>query len=86
MKNVRKKVRNYGVRQKDQYHVPGFKPRINVRYNGIIVWNTMLSSGVAIDASQAVFFSKKNLKFAIIEGTLWRFIFLEYWLLIMLIQ
>ena len=37
MKNFRKKVRNYGVRQKDQYHVPGFKPRINVRYNGIIV-------------------------------------------------
>ena len=41
------------------YHVPGFKSRpgkINLRYNGAIVWNSKLFSGVPVDVIQAVFF------------------------------
>ena len=69
MKN--EQVHNYDTRQRDHYHVPGFKSRlgkINLRYNGVIVWNSILSSGVPVDVSQAVF--SKQLKCAIINGTL----------------
>ena len=57
MKNVQ--VHNYDTRQRDHYHVHGFQSRlgkINLRDNGVIVWNNILSSGVPVDASQAVFF------------------------------
>ena len=40
----------------------------NLRYNGVIVWNSILSSGIPVDVSQAVF--SKQLKYAIINGTL----------------
>ena len=69
MKN--EQVHNYDTRQRDHYHVPGFKSRlgkINLRYNGVIVWNSILSSGIPVDVSQAVF--SKQLKCAIINGTL----------------
>ena len=58
--------------QRDNYHVPGFKSRIgkiNLRYNGVIVWNTKLSSRDPDDACQAFFFFTKKMKCAIIEGT-----------------
>ena len=57
MKN--EQVHNYDTRQKDHYHVPGFKSRlgkINLRYKGVIVWNSILFSGIPVDVSQAVFF------------------------------
>ena len=57
MKN--EQVHNYDTRQRDHYHVPGFKSKlgkINLRYNGVIVWNSLLSSGIPVDVSQAVFF------------------------------
>ena len=71
IKNVQ--VHNHDTRQRDHYHVHGFKPRlgkINLRYNGVIVWKNILSSGVPVDVSQSV--SLKQLKFAIIDGTLWK--------------
>ena len=61
----------YDTRQRDHYHVHGFKSRldkINLRYNGVIVWNSILSRGIPVDVSQAVF--SKQLKCAIIDGTL----------------
>ena len=78
MKNLQ--VHNYGTRQRDQYHVPGFKLRlgkINMWYNGVIFWNNILSSGVTVGASQAVCFSKQ-FKCAITDCTLWKITFLEY--------
>ena len=42
-------VHNYDTRQRDRYRAPGFKSRlgkINLRYNGVICWNNILSSGV----------------------------------------
>ena len=77
MKNAQ--VHNYGTRQRDHYHVPGLKSRlgkIDLRYNGAIVWNNILSSSVPVDVSQAVF--SKQLKYAIINGTLWKITCLEY--------
>ena len=50
--------------------------QINLRYNGVIVWNNILSSSVPVDVSQAVF--SKQLKCAIINGTLWKSTCLEY--------
>ena len=53
------------------FHIPGFKSRlgkINLRYNGVIVWNNILSGGVPAHVSQAVF--SKQLKCAMINGTL----------------
>ena len=50
MKNVQ--VHNYDTRQRDYYHVPGYKSRlgkINLRYNGVIV------CVVPIDVSQEFF-------------------------------
>ena len=76
MKNVQ--VHNYVTRQRDDY-VPGFKSRlgkINLRYNGVIVLKNILSSGVPVDVSQAVF--SKQLKFALINGTMWKITCLEY--------
>ena len=57
MKNVQ--FHNHDICQRDRYHIPGFKSRlgkIKLRYNGVIVWNNILSSGVPVDASQVVFF------------------------------
>ena len=45
MKNV--EVHNYETRQRDHYHVPGFKSRL--------CKNNIFSSGVPDDVSQAVF-------------------------------
>ena len=42
-------VNNYDTRQRDRYRDPGFKSRlgkINLRYDGVIFWNNILSSGV----------------------------------------
>ena len=39
------KVHNYDTHQRDHYHVPDFKSRlgkINLRYNGVIVWNNIV--------------------------------------------
>ena len=69
MKNVQ--VHNYDTRQKEHYHLPCFKIRlgkINLRYNGVIVWNSILTSGIPVDVSQAVF--SKTLKYSVIEGKL----------------
>ena len=69
IKNVQ--VHNYDTRQKEHYHLPCFKTRlgkINLRYNGVIVLNSILISGIPVDVSQAVFF--KTLKCSIIEGKL----------------
>ena len=55
MKNVQ--VRNYDTRRKEHYHLPCFKTRlgkINLRCNGVIVWNSILTSGIPVDVSQAV--------------------------------
>ena len=68
MKNVQ--IHNYDTRQRDHYHVPSFKSKlgkINLRYNGVIVWNNILSSGVPVDVSKAVLFFKQ-LKCAMING------------------
>ena len=81
MKDVQ--VYNYDTRQRDLYHVLGFKSRlgkINLRYNGVIVWNNILSN-------VEQFFSKE-LKYAIIDGTLGKNyipgIYLWHWSLVML--
>ena len=69
IKNVQ--VHNYDTRQKDHYHLPCFKTRlgkISLRYNGVIVWNSILTCGIQVDVSQAVF--SKTLKCSIIEGKL----------------
>ena len=61
MQNVQ--VHNYDTRQRDYYHVPGFKSRhgkLNLRYNGVIVWNNILSSVVPIDVSQKFFLNNWN--------------------------
>ena len=47
MKNVQ--VHNYDSRQRDHYHVLGFKSRLGKT-------NFILTSGVPVDVSQAVFF------------------------------
>ena len=57
IKNVQ--VHNYDTRQRDHYHVLGFKSRLgktNFRCNGVIVWNNILTSGVPVDVSQVGFF------------------------------
>ena len=69
VKNVQ--VHNYDTRQRDHYHVPGFKSRlgkINLLYNGVIIWKKIFSSGVLVDVSQAFF--SKQLQCAIIDVTL----------------
>ena len=69
IKNVQ--VHNYDTRQKDHYHLPCFKTRlgkISLRYNGVIVWNSILTCGIPVDVSQTVF--SKTLKCSIIEGKL----------------
>ena len=63
MKNIQ--VYNCAARQID-HHVPGFKSRlskISLRYNGVIVWNSILPSGVAVDASQAVYAQKNEMRY-----------------------
>ena len=69
MKNTQ--VHNYDVRQKDHYHLPCFKTRlgkISLWYNGVIVWNSILTCNIPVDVSQAVF--SKTLKYSIIEDKL----------------
>ena len=69
IKNVQ--VHNYDMRQKEHYHLPCFKTRlgkINLRYNGVIIWNSILTSGIPADVSQAVY--SKTLKCSITEGNL----------------
>ena len=54
-------VYNYDTRQRDYYNVPEFISRlgkINLQYNSVIFWNSMLSSGDPVDASFAVFIHK----------------------------
>ena len=69
MKNV--KIHNYDTRQKDYHHLPCFETRlgtINLRYNGVIDWNSILASGMPIDVSQALL--SETLKCSIIESKL----------------
>ena len=54
-------MHNYDNRQRDHYNVPGFKSRlgkINLRFNNVIVLSYILSIGVPVDTSHAVFLQK----------------------------
>ena len=64
IKNVQ--AHNYDMHQKD-HHLPCFKTRlgkISLRYNGVIVSNSILTCGIPVDVIQAVFI--KPLKRSII--------------------
>ena len=69
MKNVQ--LHNYDRHQKEHYHLPCFKTRlgkVSLQYNDVIVWNSILTNGIPVGVSQAVF--SQTLKCSIIVGKL----------------
>ena len=51
-------IHNYFTRQCDYLHVPTVKSNLgksNIRYRGVIIWNYIISKGVHLDISEAVF-------------------------------
>ena len=51
-------IHNHFTRQCDNLHVPIVKSNLgksNIRYRGVIIWNYIISKGVDLDLSEAVF-------------------------------
>ena len=51
-------IHNYFTRQCDYLHVPIVKSNLgksNIRYRGVIIWNYIISKGVDLDISEAIF-------------------------------
>ena len=64
-------IHNYFTRQWDYLHVPIVKSNLgksNIRYRGVIIWNYIISKGVDLDISEAVFV--KMVKRIVVNGML----------------
>ena len=64
-------IHNYFTRQCDYLHVPIVKSNLgksNIRYRGVIIWNYIISKGVDLDISEAVFV--KMVKRIVVNGIL----------------
>ena len=64
-------IHNYFTRQCDYLHVPIVKSNLgksNIHYRGVIIWNYIISKGVDLDISEAVFV--KMVKRIVVNGIL----------------
>ena len=77
-------IHGYYKRQSDYLHVPQVKgnlSKFDIRYRGVIVWNTQLKLGINPDTSQPVFSKtiKTRIKNNLLRIQRWYYVMYDMW-------